>query len=323
VSKKHMPGGLTVKTFLTSPVGFNPCQADDVTLALHGLPPRPVGNPKLLARWESVLGRVRRHIEPTFRTAAHPAIKTQEAGAEPAVALSGLYPVSTEQSGVICGADLPTPSAPINFVSGEFTVPQDGPWTGVLGVNNPVFGAIFAVSLDRFAAVPLITGVYYSEDLGPDTVLSLYNPFWAVGYDQPIVVIEENGQPISLQPGDVVSFAISVDPSSGTPVTFSFTGPMGGLSFATSLPPGAVFTGQEAAWTIEPLDNAGVGLTYVELPGTIYFSDCLALSCGGSGQGLEYKPTSENTRLYVPPPSLVQVTDIGNEVICTYIPPSS
>jgi hypothetical protein len=71
------------------------------------------------------------------------------------------------------------------------------------------------------------------------------------------------------------------------------------------------------------LYNAGVGLTYVELPGTIYFSDCLALSCDGSGQGLEYKPTSENTRLYVPAPSLVQVTDIGNEVICTYIPPSS
>ena len=67
--KLHLPDGVEVRTFTPAPAGFDPRRADPASLALHGIPPRPVGNPGYLAKWESVVGRVTRYFEPTFRAA--------------------------------------------------------------------------------------------------------------------------------------------------------------------------------------------------------------------------------------------------------------
>jgi hypothetical protein len=61
-----LPNGQTIRTFALLPEGFNPLHADDRLLILYGLPRRPT-DPRMAARWEAVLKRPIRFIEPSFR----------------------------------------------------------------------------------------------------------------------------------------------------------------------------------------------------------------------------------------------------------------
>ncbi|HTI47718.1 MAG TPA: hypothetical protein VMB76_14270, partial [Casimicrobiaceae bacterium] len=55
-----------VRTFALPPKGFEPLKAHARDLLAYGFPPRPK-DPRLLSRWETVLGRPISMIQPRFR----------------------------------------------------------------------------------------------------------------------------------------------------------------------------------------------------------------------------------------------------------------
>ena len=59
------PSGATAITLPLPPEGFNALHADAATLEKHGLPRRPA-DPASMRKWEEVMGRTTRFIEPTF-----------------------------------------------------------------------------------------------------------------------------------------------------------------------------------------------------------------------------------------------------------------
>ena len=63
----RFPSGATACVFAAPPEAFNALQADDATLAKHGLPIRPVGHPERLKQWEQSMARPMHFIEPTFK----------------------------------------------------------------------------------------------------------------------------------------------------------------------------------------------------------------------------------------------------------------
>jgi hypothetical protein len=65
-----LPKGGTIRTFEQPPKGFDPLKADDRLLAVHGFPRRPT-DPKPAARWEKILSRPIKLIEPRFREMSH------------------------------------------------------------------------------------------------------------------------------------------------------------------------------------------------------------------------------------------------------------
>jgi Peptidase A4 family len=301
MSSAHLPGGVTVKTFPPAPVGFDPLRAEPAALAHYGIPPRPVGNPRLLAKWEDAIRGTTRRIEPTFRV-----VKPDGIGAPSA---TDFVPVIPGGTGSVTGVDLPIAQGPVTFVNGELTVP-----TGVIE-SADVQQCLFAVALDRFTPWPLIIAVL-CEQTSPNE-LSFY-PVWGMGYQQRLyLLLDNNGDAIGLQPGNVVQLAISVDQSSSTPVTFYFSGPAGAVSFAASLPQGIIFTGQDASWTVEQMWSFNGIPTELPKFGSITFSECAAVTLVGGSPWLEVQPTSTNTTVYAAPGTTAIVIDANNDVVCT------
>ena len=321
----HLPNGSRVRTFTLPPAGFDPLKAESAALALHGAPPRPVGNPKLLARWESAMGRITQIVEPSFRTVNRRLIQPETKRKGPVVR-AAITPVTPGQSGWgICGAELPTPNNPITWASGEFTVPSVVDLTTGPGQNS---GCIFAVSLDRFGQTdfPLIAGVIYSTQFiqqgDSGSWVPVYQAFWAMGYELPFnILTNQNGVPYPVNVGDVVSVVVSYGLYTDSEVYFALSGNGWGTAFSVPLPQGGFFTGQDAAWTVETwVDDGAVSI--VPNFGTIYFSEAGAVvSCGSNGFGAPYYPNSGNATSWGPPLYGVNYVDNANanEVICSFI----
>jgi Peptidase A4 family len=316
MSKIHRNNGTTIRTFAPPPPGFDPLKADAATLALHGAPPRPVGNAKLLARWEKVMRRFTHYVEPTLEPGRHKLIRPDVTGT---VTSSDYLPVTPGQSGAaICGIDMTTPSNPFNAVSAEFTVPT-------ISLVSPATddGCIFAVSIGRFGDFPLIAGVMFYLTFGDvgggQQFYKHYQAFLAMGYQHPFDILMSNGQPYPVNAGDVVTMMIGYGYMTDGEVTFSMMGPAGATSVSVSPPQGFNFDGNDAAFTIETWATEDGSATMPNF-GTVYFSQCTSIvSCGSGGGGLPYTPTTGNSNLLTAPHCSVQVIDGDEEVECQYM----
>jgi hypothetical protein len=297
MAKIHLPSGVRVRTFTPAPAGFDPLKADAASLALHGAPPRPVGNPKMLAEWESVMRRVTRYVEPLFQAVDRKLVKPDTQGS---MQLPNL-PIASATSGLL-GVDLPVVAGlQMLSVTGTFTVPD---------LSNATNPCIFAISLDRFTAFPLVVGVYFIPAGSSETgVPAAYLAFWAFGYQESLQIIMLPGPvPFPVAAGDIVGMSMLGTPQDTSLVQISFMSGTTATSFAASLPQGIVLTGQDAAWTVEPFSPG-------TLPnfGAIYFSYVQAGESCENGP-LFIVPTTANTTPYSPPNCLVQVAQ--GEILC-------
>jgi Peptidase A4 family len=316
MAKVQLPGGVKVRTFTPAPEGFDPLKADDASLALHGAPPRPIGNPELLAMWEKAVGRITKYVEPSFQPVEQ-MLRTRRGheSVQPDNLPTGgiALPTASATAGFIGGVLPALASAQINFVTGTFTLPD---------LNNSDYPCIIAVSLDRFTPFPLVVGLYCvppsGSNFGSADDPAWYMPFWAFGYEESLEIITMPGPlplPFPVSVGDTISIFIAAnDPSDPEAnINIYFSNGEFATSFAASPPQGVVFTGQDAAWTVEPM-NPGTLPSF----GTLYFSGLLALEKCGSD--VVVPPiTSTSTTVYTHPAAqpqcVAQVQD--GEVVCT------
>jgi hypothetical protein len=267
----QLPRGVTIRTFRTPPPGFDPLNADDRELTVFGFPRRPTENPRLLARWERVLSRPIRAIQPTFR---HVDYKRRRLPNKVSRAVHG-----TETTDIWSGAVVHAPAGDsFQWVEGTWTVPdafppggaQDGvwysasTWVGIDGIDGS--GDVLQAGCD--SDVMTQSG----------TIQRQLNPWWewfpAGSYwisNLPIVQ------------GDTVNCLICVTAGSTTSAAiFLYNVTSGiGASFQATAPSGTSLVGNSAEWVVERLE---IDTNTPELAryGDVYFDEANAGTVGGA-----------------------------------------
>src|SRR5579862_4513517 len=132
---------ITVRTFPKAPEGFDPLKSEDRLLARYGFPSRP-SDPRLAARWESVMSRGLRFIEPEFRAMPYKRRRLPQTA-------RGEHGVET--SDIWSGAVVHAPAGDtFRWVEGTWTVPNAYPpgnaqdnvwysastWVGIDGIDG-------------------------------------------------------------------------------------------------------------------------------------------------------------------------------------------
>jgi len=278
----ELASGVTVRTFQSPPPGFNPLQAEDRELIRYGFPSRPVGDARMLQRWEKVLSRPIRVIQPAFRAVTY---KRRRLPQRTASSTHG-----TESTDIWSGAVVHAPAGDrFQWVEGTFTVPnayppvhaQDGvwysasAWVGIDGIDGS--GDVLQAGCDSDV---MTQGGSVHRQL---------NPWWK-WYPAGSYWISN----LAISQGDTVNCLICVQANSTTQATiFLYNVTSGvGASFQATAPVGTTLQGNSAEWVIERLE---IDTNTPELAryGDVYFDEANAGTVnrvtlqGGSGNVIQ------------------------------------
>ncbi len=275
---RKLASGVTVRTFSLPPTGFNPLEAEDRELAVFGFPARPIGNERMLRRWEQVFSKPIRVIQPTFRAMDY------KRRFLPTRLPRGEH--GTESTDIWSGAVVHAAAGDrFQWIEGTFTVPnadppvhaQDGvwysasSWVGIDGIDGS--GDVLQAGCDSDVMVQ------------GNTVQRQLNPWWE-WFPADSYWISN----LLISPGDTVNCLICVQANSTTQATiFLYNVTSGtGASFQATAPDGTQLQGNTAEWVIERLE---IDTNTAELAryGEVYFDEAnagtvnKALLQGGSG----------------------------------------
>lgn len=267
---------ITVRTFPKPPEGFDPLKSEDRLLARYGFPSRP-SDPRLAARWESVMSRGIRFIEPEFRAMPYKRRRLPQTA-------RGEHGVET--SDIWSGAVVHAPAGDtFRWVEGTWTVPNAYPpgnaqdnvwysastWVGINGIDGS--GDVLQAGCDSDV---MKSGNNISRQLNPWWEWFPAGSFWI------------SNLPISQ--GDTVNCLICVTQGSNTEATiflYNVTSNQG-ANFIATAPNGTSLVGNTAEWIVERLE---IDTNTPELAqyGEVYFSETnagtakQALLQGGTG----------------------------------------
>jgi hypothetical protein len=231
----NLPDGATIKTFPKPVEGFDLLTADEKTLRLHGLPPKPTDH-KLAELWEHVARHCKEYVVPSFA----PQIgKVHGPRAR--------RPDSTDGSPNWSGGVVYAPAGKkMQSVVGQWNVPAvhsrggDGvesccsSWIGIDGDGS---GDVCQAGVEGDVI----------EDADGNTQWFYYA--WAEWYPTSPAIV----QGFTISPGDVVACAICVstesDRSAGVTMTNLTTGQY--TSFNITAPFGTHLIGNCAEWVVE------------------------------------------------------------------------
>jgi Peptidase A4 family len=238
-----LPHGSTVRTFAPLAPGFKPLEADDRQLLLHGFPPRPVEDPKLLKHWEKTLSRPLHIIQPQFRAMDHKRHHLRESMAD-----RHATETSRTWSGVVAFAPQGTT---MQWVNGTWNVPnafppggaQDGVWYSAstwVGIDGAGDGARDVLQAGCDSDVMLSGGVIQRQLM----------PWWEW---YPGGTIGLSNFPVVQ--GDTLNCSICVDEGSTTAARIYLYNVTSGVatSFAATAPSGGSLQGNCAEWIVEAI----------------------------------------------------------------------
>jgi Peptidase A4 family len=274
-----LPSGGTIRTFPLPPVGFDPLKADERLLDLYGFPRRPT-DPQLAARWESVLSRPIRLVEPRFRAMTHKRRRLPE------VRSRGEHGVET--TGIWSGAVVHAPQGDtFKWVEGTWTVPnayppigaQDGvwysasTWIGIDGIDGS--GDVLQAGCDSDV---MVSAGNIQRQLNPWWEWYPGGSFWITTFN--------------VSQGDTLNCLICVTDGSTTQAEIFLYNVTSNIatSFLATAPTNTFLVGNTAEWIVERLE---IDTNTPELAryGDVYFDEAAA----GTVAGVTLRPGSGNT----------------------------
>lgn len=288
----ELAGGITVHTFRPPLEDFDPIKADDRELIAYGLPGRPE-DPSLRERWENVLGRKIRMIQPVFRQIEHRHGRLpQRLPQRTAERRSGVSPHAVDSTDIWAGALLEAPAGDrFAWIEGTWTVPDAYP------PANPEAGITYSAS--TWVGIDGFDGSNDVLQIGVDSLV-LYE-FNAVIHTHlvwwewfPGATFEITNLPVS--PGDTVNGLVCVDPGSATTASVSLYNVTSNIaaSFRATAPDGFGLVGNTAQWIVERLvSDTGTHVPELARFGDVYFDEANAgtvghqLLHGGTGNVVE------------------------------------
>jgi hypothetical protein len=278
---------LTVRTFPKAPEGFDPLKSDDRSLALYGFPSRP-SDPKMAARWEQVMRRGLRFIEPQFRAMPYKRRRLPEVSKDAH---------GVETTGIWSGAVVHAPAGQtFRWVEGTWTVPNAFPpggaqdnvwysastWVGIDGIDGS--GDVLQAGCDSDV---MKSGSSISRQLNPWWEWFPAGSFWISN--------------LPIAQGDTVNCLICVTAGSNTEATIFLYNVTSNLAahFIATAPQGTTLVGNTAEWIVERLE---IDTSAPELAqyGEVYFSEMNAstssnvLMQGGTGNTINMVDGSGN-----------------------------
>lgn len=266
MNTRELPGGVTVHTFSPSPDDFDPLKADEKELLAYGYPSRPQ-DPALAERWEQMLSRPVRMIEPTFDSLPHKTHRLVQ------VDTGAVVDAVVDDS--LSGAVVQAPDGDMfTRIEGRWTVPNvslppaDAPadawfaastWIGIDGLDGS--GDMLRAGCD--------SDVTNSDG----DALRRVSPWWEWFPAPPFSISN-----LPVTQGDTVDCVIWTDPGSTTAANiFMQTVADGvGMSFRATAPYGTSLAGNSAEWIVGR-DAVDAGSSY-ELAryGDVYFAEARA-----------------------------------------------
>jgi hypothetical protein len=307
MSATKLPGGVTIRTFSSPPDGFDPVTADDRALLAYGYPSRPK-DPELLERWERMLSRRVRLIQPTFRAMPYKRRRL------PKVAPGAAH--GTETSDIWSGAVVHAPAGDsFKWVEGEWTVPNAFPpphavdgvwysastWIGIDGIDGS--GDVLQAGCDSDV---MTSGGTIQRQLNPWWEWYPAGSFWISN--------------LPVAQGDTMDGVICVDAGSTTTATIYLLNITSGVgaSFRATAPSRTSLVGNSAEWVVERLE---IDTNTPELApyGDVYFAAANAgtvantLLNAGAGNVIDMVDDSGNiiSTGLIETPTLVQVRYTG------------
>ncbi len=300
----EFPGGVTVRTFSPPPDGFDPVKADEKELLAYGYPSRPQ-DPALAERWERVLSRSVRQIQPTFRNMPH------ERRRRPEVTASAAH---AEFNGGWSGAFVYAPDAdPFRWVEGEWTVPNTF-WPSD-AADSYWYSASTWMSIDGIRD-GLLTGCDSDVMTSGGVIHRQLSPWWQLQPMEPVLISN-----LPVAQGDTVHCLIIVDSESATAATIVLVNMTSGVSasFQATAPPGTSLAGKSAEWGVSgPNLGSGKEIGLARF-GDVYFAEASALTTAdtvinaGSGDSINLVDESDNVFATgrIESPTLIQVRYAG------------
>jgi hypothetical protein len=286
----NLPNGGTIRTFPMPPSGFDPLKADDRSLARYGFPRRPLDS-RMVARWEAVLSRPIRLVEPRFRAMPYKRRRL------PDLMLCGAH--SVETTGIWSGAVVHAPQGDsFKWVEGTWTVPnayppvgaQDGvwysasTWVGIDGIDGS--GDVLQAGCDSNV---MTSGGSLQRQLNPWWEWWPGGSYWITT--------------LAVSQGDTLNCLICVAEGSTTQAEIFLYNVTNNIaaSFLATAPSGTSLIGNTAEWIVERLE---IDTNVPELAryGDVYFDEANA----GTVAGATLQPGSGNT---------INMVDENNQVI--------
>jgi hypothetical protein len=268
----NLDHNIKITTFTPPPAGFDPLTASAADLEKFGHPPRPT-DPKLLARYQSIFGRVQgkfQYVVPTFRVDPTKSTHTNRRSTTDA---------GTETSGNWSGGVIYAPSGQsFKWVQGDWVVPNVYAPT-----QNTWYYCVNWIGLDGDGSgdvcqAGMVCAVYQSGS----SITRQINP-WHEWYPQGWVDITN----LTINPGDLISMLICTPQGAGsTTATIFFSNLTSGVSTSYSItaPSGTKLVGNSAEWIVEtPVVNGE--LTQMPDYGEVFFSTCEGYLTNGNAVG--------------------------------------
>ncbi|HET9184207.1 MAG TPA: G1 family glutamic endopeptidase, partial [Candidatus Angelobacter sp.] len=252
-----LPSGASIRVFPAPPSGFNPLEADEKTLQLHGLPARPA-HPEQLQKWEQTMSRQMRFIQPTFKRMERNRHVPRHRRVTDALEISDNW----------SGAAVFAPSgSSFESVAGQWTVPQPQPsspdgtsyssfWIGIDGDKS---GDVFQAGVECEASTSG-RNIYAWWEWFPEQEIQISNFPVSAGHILHCVlnVISNTSGSVLLQ-----------NLSNGVATTFTITAPSG-----------TALTGNSAEWVGER-PEVNNQLTHLADFGEVHFSNISAFTHQG------------------------------------------
>jgi hypothetical protein len=306
MSATELPGGVKIRTFSSPPDGFNPVKADDRALLAYGFPSRPE-QPELLDRWERVVSRPIRRIQPTFRSMPYKRRRLPKAAAGAAH--------GTETTDIWSGAVVHAPAGDsFKWVEGVWTVPNAYPPPGA--VDGVWYSASTWIGIDGIDGSGDVLQAGCDSDVmtSGGTIQRQLNPWWEWF---PAGSFWISNLPVAQ--GDTMDGLICVDAGSTTSATIFLLNLTSGVgaSFIATAPSGTSLAGNSAEWVVERLE---IDTNTPELAryGDVYFAEANAgtvanaLINAGSGNVIDMVDSGNTISTgVIETPTLVQVSYTG------------
>jgi hypothetical protein len=251
---------VTVRTFPKPPKTFDPLKSDDKLLARYGFPRRP-SDPRLAARWDSVMSRGVHLIEPQFRAMPYKRRRLPQAGR---------VKHGTETTDIWSGAVVHAPVGDgFRWIEGTWTVPNAYPplnaqdhvwysastWVGLDGIDGS--GDVLQAGCDSDV---MKSGNDISRQLNPWWEWFPGGSFWISN--------------LTISPGDTVNCLICVTAGSNTQATiflYNLTSNVA-ANFLSTAPQGTALLGNSAEWIVERLEIDTKAPELAQF-GAVYFSE--------------------------------------------------
>jgi len=273
MKKIQLEGGLTVRTFVPPPEGFDPFTASSMDLERAGFPPLPA-DPHHLERYKRVFSHIKHkliYVEPTFRVnhdRFHGPRKRQPTeGPETSPNWSGgVVYAPAGQSFKWVGGDWVVP---------DVNAPTQGQWyycASWIGIDGDGSDDVFqaGVSCDVCRNVSQI-------------MLNIY-PWWE-WWPGPEVQITNTTFGVST--GDMISMLVcSASGAGSTTGTIFMSNRITGVwtFFQVTAPGTTKLVGNSAEWIVEAPEWAQVGRTQSAMAdyGQVFFDECFAVTLTGT-----------------------------------------